>query len=106
MRIRRISSAGSVPSHKVQYLGLPRAAGWHKWTFNMDPEKGLSILVDDKKVAFVNREPGAATNRELKVTLPLAETAGKSQVTITFRAHPGARTGRLLEVRSVQEHLE
>ena len=52
------------------------------------------------------REPGAATNREFKVTLPLAETAGKSQVTVTFRAHPGARTARLLEVRSVQEHLE
>ena len=42
--------SGEMPSHKCQYLGLNRTVGWHKWTFNMDAEKGLTILVDDKDV--------------------------------------------------------
>ena len=68
--------------------------------------EAFDILADDRKVATRVREPGSATSREFKVTLPLAETAGKSQVTVTFRAHPGAPTARLLELRTVQEHLE
>jgi hypothetical protein len=44
------SRAGDLPSYKCQYLGLDRKAGWHKWTFNMNAEKGLTILVDDKDV--------------------------------------------------------
>ena len=71
-----------------------------------DLGEAFDILVDDRKVATRVREPGAAINREFKITLPLAETAGKSQVTVTLRAHPGARTARLLELRTVQEHLE
>jgi hypothetical protein len=89
------------------------AAGWFSYTLRIYEDTPLTvvcmfadtsgvpeafdILVDDRKVA---------TNREFKITLPLAETAGKSQVTVTFRAHPGARTARLLELRTVQEHLE
>lgn len=76
------------------------------FTAAADLGESFDILVDDRKVATRVREPGSATSREFKVTLPLAETAGKSQVTVTFRAHPGARTGRLLELRTVQEHLE
>jgi uncharacterized protein len=68
--------------------------------------EGFDILVDDRKVAARVREPGASDARDYIVRLPLAETAGKSQVTITFRAHAGARTARLFEVRTVQEHLE
>ena len=34
----------------VQYLGVPRQAGWRRWTFDFDPEKGLRILVDGKDV--------------------------------------------------------
>ena len=98
------------------------AAGWFGYTLRIyedtpltvacvfaaaaDTSEAFDILVDDRKVATRVREPAAATIREFKVTLPLAETAGKSQVTITFRAHPGTRTARLLEVRTVQEHLE
>jgi len=98
------------------------AAGWFSYTLRIYEDTPLTvvcvfadtaglpeafdILVDDRKVATRVRETEAATNREIKITPPLAETAGKSQVTITFRAHSGARTGRLLEVRSVQEHLE
>ena len=36
------------PWQEVQWLSTNRAAGWHKWTFVMDPEKGLSLLLDDK----------------------------------------------------------
>jgi hypothetical protein len=39
-----------MPSHKVSYLGLKRTEGWHKWTFKMDPEKGLTVLHNDKSV--------------------------------------------------------
>lgn len=36
---------------QVTYLGESRRAqGWHRWTFTMDPEKGLSIAVDGKDV--------------------------------------------------------
>ena len=38
------------PNRKVQFLGLKRAPGWHKWTFAMDAEKGLTILCDGKDV--------------------------------------------------------
>jgi hypothetical protein len=98
------------------------AAGWFSYTLRtyedtpltvvcvfaaaVDLGEAFDILVDDRKVATRVREAGAATNREFKITLPLAETAGKSQVTVTLRAHPGARTARLLELRTVQEHLE
>ena len=98
------------------------AAGWFSYTLRIYEDTPLTvvcvfadtaglpeafdILVDDRKVAGRVREPGAAANREFKVTLPLAETTGKSQVTVTFRAHTGFRTARLLEVKSVQEHLE
>ena len=98
------------------------ASGWFSYTLRIyedtpltvacvfaaaaDTSEAFDILVDDRKVATRVREPAAATVREFKVTLPLAETAGKSQVTITFRAHPGTRTARLFEVRTVQEHLE
>jgi hypothetical protein len=98
------------------------AAGWFSYTLRIyedtplsvvcafadatDLREAFDILVDDRKVATRVREPGAATTREFRITLALAETAGKSQVTITFRARPGFRTARLLEVKSVQEHLE
>jgi hypothetical protein len=71
-----------------------------------DLREAFDILVDDRKVATRVREPGATSARDFKISLPLAETAGKSQVTIAFRAQPGSRTARLLEVRTVQEHLE
>jgi hypothetical protein len=35
------------PWWNVQYLGLKRKPGWHKWTFAFDPKQGLSILYDD-----------------------------------------------------------
>ncbi len=34
----------------VQYLGLKRASGWHKWTFVFDAEKGVTVLHNDRDV--------------------------------------------------------
>jgi len=28
-----------LPSHKVQFLGIQRSEGWHRWTFKLDPER-------------------------------------------------------------------
>ena len=44
------AKAGQLPSLNCQYLGLKRTVGWHRWTFDMDPLKGLSILLDGKNV--------------------------------------------------------
>lgn len=37
-------------SSNVQWLGVPREPGWHKWTFEFDPDKGLGIFCDDAEV--------------------------------------------------------
>jgi hypothetical protein len=68
--------------------------------------EAFDILVDGRKAATHIREPGGSNPRELRISLPLAETAGKTEVTVTFRAYAGSRTARLLEVSTVQEHLE
>jgi hypothetical protein len=36
---------------KIQFSSLRRAEGWHKWTFDFDVDKGLSIFLDDSKKA-------------------------------------------------------
>lgn len=38
--------------HKCQWLSVLRNEGWRKWDFVFDPDKGASILVDDKPVRF------------------------------------------------------
>jgi hypothetical protein len=44
------NDAKDSPARKVQYLGINRETGWHKWTFTMDADKGLSLQVDGKDV--------------------------------------------------------
>ena len=44
------NSSAERPHHRVQYLGLPRAKGWHKWTFDFNAETGLKIIHNDKDV--------------------------------------------------------
>ncbi|MBT3379274.1 MAG: hypothetical protein HN742_03625 [Lentisphaerae bacterium] len=34
----------------VQYLGIKRTPGWHRWTFVFDSEEGVSLLHNDKNV--------------------------------------------------------
>ena len=35
---------------KVQYLGLKRKPGWHRWVFEFDPDEGLRLLHNDVDV--------------------------------------------------------
>jgi hypothetical protein len=58
------------------------------------------------EAATHTREPHESKAAEITVRLPLTETAGKTAVIVKFQAHSGSRTARLLEVQSVQEHLE
>lgn len=37
---------GEVPWQMVRYLGLSRDARWHNWTFDFNPDRGLTILYD------------------------------------------------------------
>ena len=46
-----VTSDGKKWYSNLQWLGGKRApAGWHKWTFDFDAEKGLKLLVDDKEM--------------------------------------------------------
>ncbi len=38
------------PWWHVQYLGLKRRPGWHKWSFVFDPDDGLRLLYDGQDV--------------------------------------------------------
>jgi hypothetical protein len=98
------------------------AAGWFSYALRIYEDTSLTIvctfgdsggtrevfdiLVDGRKAAARVRESQGSNPREFRLSLPLAETAGKTEVIVTFRARPGAFTARLLEVRTVQEHLE
>ncbi len=42
------------PWQQVTYLGGKRAPGWHKWTFDFDPDKGMRLLYDDQEVRNFN----------------------------------------------------
>ena len=53
---RTYASSDKGPEDKtwfnVQYSGTRRKMGWHRWTFDFDPDKGLHIFLDDKEVRF------------------------------------------------------
>jgi uncharacterized protein len=68
--------------------------------------ESFDILVDGRKTATCVREANESKAAEIRFILPLAETAGKTSVTVKLQARAGSSTARLLEVRSVQEHLE
>jgi uncharacterized protein len=68
--------------------------------------EAFDVLVDGKKAATFVREPARAKPSEVRVRVGLQDTAGRTSVVVKFAAHPGARTARVLEVRTVQEHLE
>ncbi|MCE9612831.1 MAG: DUF4962 domain-containing protein [Lentisphaerae bacterium] len=38
------------PYFQVAYLGVARQAGWHRWTFDFDADKGLHVSCDDRDV--------------------------------------------------------
>jgi len=47
--------AGASWFDQLFWLGVNRApVGWHKWTFDFDPEAGLQVLHDDKEVNAID----------------------------------------------------
>lgn len=66
----------------------------------------FDVLVDGKKIATVDREAGQQKPEESKFEVPFPLTSGRLSVTVTLEAHAGSRTARILEIRTVQEHLE
>ncbi len=68
--------------------------------------ESFDILVDGTKVATVDHEAGRRKAEEWRFDVPFAQTKGKTSVTVRLRARAGARTSRVLEVCTVQEHLE
>lgn len=71
-----------------------------------DAAEAFDVLVDGRKTATFTRPAGQAKAAELKVTLDLKDTLGRTAVVVKLAAHPGAVTARLVELRAVQEHLE
>ncbi len=98
------------------------AAGWFSYSLKTYDDSPLTlvfvlasgsgereefdVLVDGRKVATIDRPPDRQKPEEKKVDVPFALTKGKLSVTVRLQAHPGARTARVLEVRTLQEHLE
>ena len=68
--------------------------------------EAFDLLVDGTKVATASRAAGRQTREQIRFDVPFALTSGKIAVTVKLQAHPGARTPRVAEVRTVQEHLE
>lgn len=66
----------------------------------------FDVLVDGTKVATVDREAGQQKPEESKFEVPFPLTRGKVSVTVKLQAHDGLRTARVIEIRTVQEHLE
>ena len=64
------------------------------------------MLVDGKKVATIDREADQQKPEETKFDVPFAQTKGKLSVTVRLQAQQGSRTARVLEIRTLQEHLE
>lgn len=66
----------------------------------------FDVLVDGTKIATVDREAGQQKPEEAKFEVPFPLTKGRVSVTVKLQAHDGSRTARVLEIRTVQEHLE
>jgi len=98
------------------------ATGWFSFTLRIYDDSPLTVvcvvaagdagaeafdvLVDGRKAATFSREPAQAKAAELRVSLKLADTEGRTSVVVKLAAHPGSKTARLLELRTMQEHLE
>jgi uncharacterized protein len=68
--------------------------------------EAFDVLVDGAKTARVTREAGKTKGATIEVKLALGDTKGKTSVVVKLAAVPGSKTGRLLEIRTMQEHLE
>jgi hypothetical protein len=99
-----------------------QATGWFSYDLKIYDDSALSltcvvrggsgtrqafdILVDGRKVATRVVEPSAGGPIEMTVAVPEALSLGKISVTVRFQAQRGSVTPALLELRTVQEHLE
>jgi hypothetical protein len=73
------------------------------------PEGGalaFDVLVDGRNVATRTVEPRSPAPVEIDIHVPEAISLGKISVTVKFVAHRDGVTPGLLELRTVQEHLE
>jgi uncharacterized protein len=68
--------------------------------------EAFDILVDGKSAGRIVRPAPDARPGELVARPRFEDTRGRTAVVVSIEAHPGARTPRVLEVRTVQEHLE
>jgi hypothetical protein len=98
------------------------AAGWFSYSLRIYDDSPLAVVfilagtdagreafdvfVDGKKAAVVTRGPGHGDNGEVSVKVPFERTEGRTSVEVKLVAHEQARTSRVFEIRTVQEHLE
>ncbi len=98
------------------------AAGWFSYSLKTYDDSPLTlvfvlaggsgereefdVLVDGRKVATLDRPSDRQKPEEKKVDVPFELTRGKLSVTVRLQAHQGSRTARVLEIRTLQEHLE
>lgn len=68
--------------------------------------EAFDVLVDGGKTARVTREAGKTRGATIELRLALKDTLGKTSVVVKLAALPQSRTARILEIRTVQEHLE
>jgi hypothetical protein len=126
-----VGTAGDETSHHLAGSGTVTGAsggrawrsatGWFSYTLHVYDDSPLTlvcvladeadslessdIFVDGWKASTPTRTPSSKTV-EFRVSLPFAATAGKTEVVVKFAARAGKSTARLVEVRTLQEHLE
>ena len=83
---------GELPSHKVSYLGLKRTEGWHKWTFDMNAEKGLVVSHNGKALPAARFDWNKTRIAGINQVVIFGDKAGGKQVVWVdmISATPGA----------------
>jgi hypothetical protein len=93
-------------------------SGFISYTLNIEPDKPLTlvctfrgsegqrrafdILVDGQKVAAENLEYHPTELLDKEYAVPETLTRGKNQITVRLVPHSGARTGGVVEIRTIQ----
>jgi hypothetical protein len=67
---------------------------------------GFELLLDGEKTGRVERQPARTKGSTVEMRIPFNDTKGKTSVVVKIVALPGSKTPRVLEIRTVQEHLE
>ena len=64
--------------------------------------RAFDILVDGQKVAAENLEYHPTELLDKEYAVPETLTRGKNQITVRLVPHSGARTGGVVEIRTIQ----